>query len=148
MIKFKIITPERVVVEEEIYQATLPIVGGEVTILPEHIPYIGTIKAGEIVFRKTVGGEELSLAISSGFVEFHNNEMIILADTAERAEEIDLSRAEEAHRRAEDLNKEHLQIGGEEYARTAALIDKEMARVRVARRHHKRRSVSSDNNSL
>lgn len=148
MIKLKIITPERVVVEEEIYQATLPIEGGEVTILPEHIPYIGTIKAGEIIFRKTVGGEESSLAISSGFVEFHNNEMIILADTAERAEEIDLARAEEAHKRAEDLNKEKLQMGGEEYARTAALIDKEMARVRVARRHHNRRGISPENNSL
>ncbi|MDD2766997.1 MAG: ATP synthase F1 subunit epsilon [Candidatus Moranbacteria bacterium] len=142
MIKFKIITPERIVVEEEIYQATLPIEGGEVTILPEHIPYIGTIRAGEIMFRKTLGGEESSLAVSSGFVEFHNDEMVILADTAEHAEEIDLTRAEEARKRAEELKKEHLEMGGEEYARTTALIEKEMARVRVAHRHHSRRGIS------
>jgi len=143
MIHFKIITPERIVVEEEIYQVTLPIEGGEITVLPEHIPYIGTLRAGEILFRKTSKSEESSLAVSSGFVEFHNNEMIILADTAEHAEEIDLARAEEARKRAEELKKEHLEMGGEEYARTMALLEKEMARVRVARRHHSRRNGTS-----
>lgn len=142
MIKFKIVTPERTVFEEEIYQATLPVESGEVTVLPEHIPYIGAIKAGEIVLRKVAGGEEISLATSGGFVEFHNNTMMILADTAERAEEIDLVRAEEARKRAEDLKKEKVHMGEEEYARTAALLEKELARVKVAHKHRSRRGVS------
>lgn len=142
MIKFKIVTPEKAVAEEEIYQATLPVEGGEVTILPEHLPYIGAIRAGEILLRKEIGGEEISLATSGGFIEFHDNTMVILADTAERAEEIDLARAEEARKRAEDLKKETIHMGEEEYARTAALLEKEMARVRVARKHHSRRGIS------
>lgn len=148
MIKFKIVTPEKAVVEEEIYQATLPVEGGEVTILPLHIPYIGAIKAGEIILRKSASGEEISLATSGGFVEFHGDTMVILADTAERAEEIDLARAEEARKRAEELKKETIHMGEEEYARTAALLEKEMARVKVARKHHSRRGTSFESNTL
>ena len=146
MMKFKIVTPERTVIEEEAYQATLPIEGGDVTILPNHMPYIGTLKAGEIVLRKKLGGEETSLATSGGFVEFHDNTLLILADTAERAEEIDLARAEEARKRAEELKKERLHMDDEEYARTAALIEKEFARIKVARKHHSRRGISLQSN--
>lgn len=146
--RFKIVTPERTVMEEEAYQATLPVVGGEVTILSNHIPYIGAIKAGEIIIRKEANGEEISLVTSGGFAEFHNNTLVILADTAERAEEIDLARAEEARTRAEELKKETIHMGEEEYARTAALIEKELARVRVARKHHSKRGISLDNGAL
>jgi F-type H+-transporting ATPase subunit epsilon len=88
-----------------------------------------------------MGGEESSIATSGGFVEFHDNTLSILADTAERAEEIDLARAEEARKRAEELKKERVTMDDEEYARTAAMIEKEMARVKVARRHHARRGI-------
>ena len=143
-IQFKIVTPEKIVFEADIYQATLPVEGGEVTILPEHIPYIGTLKAGELILRQEAGSEEISLVTSGGFVEFHQNTLLILADTAERAEEIDLARAEEARQRAEKLKEEMTQMSEEEYARTAALLEKELARVRVARKHHSRRGVSLD----
>ncbi len=142
MIKFKIVTPERIVVEEEVYQVTLPVVGGEVTILPHHVPYIGTLQPGEILVRKEIGGEEMSLATSGGFVEFHDDTLSILADTAERAEEIDLARAEEARKRALALKEERVTMDDEEYARTAALLEKELVRVKVARRHHTRHGLS------
>lgn len=149
MIKFKIVTPEKTVIEEEVYQATLPVSGGEVTILPHHMPYIGALQAGEIVLRQEQNGEEMSLATSGGFVEFHDDTLTILADTAERAEEIDLARAEEARKRAEDLKKERLVMDDEEYARTAAMIEKEFARIKVARKHHSRRGTTLPNgNSL
>ena len=144
-IKFKIVTPERTVVEEDVYQATLPVEGGEITILPDHMPYIGALQAGEIVVRREQGGEEMSLATSGGFLEFHDNILAILADTAERAEEIDLARAEEARRKAEELNKQKAAVSAEEYARTAALIEKEWARIRVARKHHSKRGISLGN---
>lgn len=144
-IKFKIVTPERTVLEDEMYQATLPVEGGDVTILPNHISYIGAIKAGEIILRKKSGGAEISLVTSGGFVEFHSNTLVVLADTAERAEEIDLARAESARLRAEQLKKEQTHVSDEEYARTAALIEKEMARVRVARKHHSKRGISLGN---
>lgn len=145
MIKLKVVTPEKKVIEQEVYQATLPVVGGEVTLLPDHVPYIGALSAGEILLRAEANGVEISLATSGGFVEFHDNILSILADTAERADEIDLTRAEEARARAEALKKERMNMDDEEYARTAAALEKEMARVKVARRHHSRRGVMSTN---
>lgn len=144
-IKLKVVTPEKKVIEQDVYQATLPVLGGEVTLLPNHIPYIGAIQAGEIILRMEAGGEETSLATSGGFVEFHDNTLSILADTAERADEIDLERAEEARRRAEALKKERISMDDEEYARTAAALEKEWARVKVARRHQSRRGLSIGN---
>lgn len=135
MIKLKIVTPERLVLEMEVYQATLPIEGGEITILPDHIPYIGSLRAGEVMVRRTVGGEPESLATSGGFVEFHNNTLTLLADTAERAEEIDEARAEAGRKRAEELKANREVLDEEEYARVAASLEKEMARLKVARKH-------------
>lgn len=141
-IKFKIVTPETTVFEDVIDQATLPVMDGEVTILPNHRSYIAGLKAGEVTLLKD--GEEISLAVAGGFLEFSNNELIVLADHAERAEAIDLKRAEEARQRAEDLKKEKITMDDVEYARTAALIEKEMARIRVAKKHHSRKGMKID----
>lgn len=147
MINFKIVTPEKTVLEEEIYQITLPIEGGDVTILPNHMPYIGSVKSGEILIRKEMNGEETSLVTSGGFVELHDNVLIVLADTAERADEIDLVRAEEARKKAEEIMREKVHADDEDYARVAAMIEKEAARVRIARKHHSRRSLSMNGGS-
>lgn len=138
-IKFKIITPERTVLEEEIDQATLPVVDGEVTILPNHRSYIASLKSGEIMIKKD--GKEFNLATSGGFIEFNKNEMIILADTAEMAEEIDLMRAEEAKKRAEESMQRKASMDETDYALVAAAIEKEMARVKVAKKHHSRHGM-------
>lgn len=139
---FNIITPERVVFEREIFQATLPVIHGVITILPNHRSYIGALKAGEIILKD--GNEEILLATSGGFVEFHKNKLIVLADTAEVAEEIDLKRAEDARKRAEELKNEKISMDEIEYARVAAMIEKEMTRVRVARKHHTKHGIKID----
>ena len=113
-------------------QATLPVVDGEVTILADHIAYVGALKAGEMRFVDAEGKEE-NVAISSGFLEFAHNTLTILADTAERAEEIDAQRAEEAVKRAEEAKKQK-NIGDLEYAIVASQLEKELARLRVARK--------------
>ena len=138
MIKLKIVTPERVVYENEVGQATLPVTDGEVTILPNHRSYIASLKPGEIILKEKNKEKEINLAISGGFIEFHNNELIILADTAERAEEIDLKRAEEARKRAEDIKKRRVSMDEMEYARAAVALEKELARVKVAKRYLKK----------
>lgn len=143
MIKLKIVTPQKLILEEEAYSVTLPIEGGEVTVLPNHVPYIGALRPGEIMLRRTQDGESDSLATSGGFVEFQGNTLTILADTAERAEEIDLTRAEEARKRAEDVMKTRVSMDDEEYARIAAMIEKESARLKVARKHHSRKGFIS-----
>jgi len=139
-IKFKIVTPERTVFEDEVDQATLPVTDGEVTILPNHRSYIASLKAGEIMLKK--GSKEINMAISGGFIEFDKNNLIVLADTAEHAEEIDLKRAEEARVRAEELKKEKAIIDESDFARVAAAVEKEMARIKVAKKHRTRRGIN------
>jgi F-type H+-transporting ATPase subunit epsilon len=142
-IKFKIVTPERVVYESEADQATLPVSDGEVTILPNHRSYIASLKPGEV--RLKVGGKEVLLVTSGGFIEFDKNNLVVLADTAEHASEIDVQRAEEtARRRAEALKKEKFTMNEVEYARVAASIEKELVRVKVAKKHHSRHGMKID----
>ena len=80
--------PERTVYEDEIDQVTLPTQEGEITVLPDHIPLISVLAAGELVAKN--GSEEIAMAVSGGMIEVRKNEITILADTAERAEEIDI----------------------------------------------------------
>lgn len=139
-INLKIITPERITYEgDEISQATLPVSDGEVTILPNHRSYIASLKPGEVILKKK--DEEIDLAVSGGFIEFHGNELIILADEAERAEEIDLEKAEEAKKRAEDIKNRVIKTDEAEYARVAATLEKELAKIKVAKRYLKRKSL-------
>lgn len=143
-IQFKITTPEKIVYEGEIDQITLPTLEGEITILPNHVSLVSVLKAGELSFKES--GKLIALAISGGFLEFKNNNLIVLADTAERVEEIDLVRAEEARQRAEALKTEK-RLDEQEYATLAAKIEKELARIKVARkhRHTSRPTISSEN---
>jgi F-type H+-transporting ATPase subunit epsilon len=139
-IKFKIITPERVVFEGDVDQVTLPTTMGQITILPNHRSYISSIMPGELMTRNDK--EEKYLFVSGGFIEFNNNELIVLADTAERAEEIDLRKAEEARKRAEEIRENTITMDEEEYASVAAAIQRESARIRVAKKHYTRRGMN------
>ena len=138
-IKFKIVTPERIAFEEEVDQVTLPTQEGEITVLPNHIPLISVLQAGELVAKKD--GEEIAMAVSGGMVEVQKNELTVLADTAERAEEIDLARAEEARRRAEKLKEEKVRADETEYAAVAATLEKNLARIKVAKKHLTKRGM-------
>lgn len=131
MIKFKIVTPERVLYQDEVDQVTLPTPKGEITILPHHIPLVSSLVPGEI--RVVKNKEEVSMAISGGFVEITGKNITLLADTAERAEEIDEVRATEAEKRAKELMAEK-KIDSAEFAYLTAKIEKELARLKVARR--------------
>lgn len=136
-IKFKIATPERVVYESEVDSVTCPTEMGEITILPNHIPLAANLKPGEL--KVGVNGEEKFIAVAGGFVEVRpGNEVVILADAAEHAEEIDVAKADEARQRAQKAMAERT-LNGEEYAATAAALERSLARLRVARRHHKSR---------
>ena len=134
-IKFKIATPEKVVYEEEIDQITLPTKMGEITVLPNHLPLVSSLNPGEILIKKDK--EEIPMAISGGFVELNNNQMVILADTAERVEEIDVERAEQARQKAKDLLEKKQDADEVDFTALAAKMEKEMARLRVAKKYKK-----------
>ncbi len=96
--RLDIVTAERLVYSEEVDMVVAPGIEGELGILPHHAPLLTVLKPGELRIKK--GGEEVSMAISGGFLEVFPNKVIVLADTAERAEEIDQARAEAARARA------------------------------------------------
>lgn len=88
LIKFEIATPERVVYKNQVRQVTLPAIEGEITILPSHVPLITLLKPGVVVIHSADDQIEY-LAVQGGFVEVSVNKVVILADTAEMASEID-----------------------------------------------------------
>ena len=134
-IKLDIVTAERVVYSEEVNVVVAPGVEGQLGILPHHAPLMTTLQAGELRVRK--GEEEFSLAISGGFLEVRPDRVIVLADAAERAEEIDVARAEEAKRRAQERLKQP--TPGVDLAQAEASLRRALARLQVVQRRRKRR---------
>lgn len=133
-IHFKIATPENIVYENDVFQVSIPTTTGEITVLPHHSPLVSILQAGELKIRD-VSGEQI-IAVAGGFLEVKaNNEIIILADNAERADHIDIERAEAARKRAEEQMQA---VKGQEdvdYAKLQAIIDREMNRVKVGRKY-------------
>lgn len=141
-INLQIITPERTLCQEEVFQVTLPVIGGEITITPNHLSYIGALKTGEIIYKKDKNDKHgESLFVMGGFVEFNNNQLIILADEAEMAYEIDLSKAEEARKRAEEIKSKAIRGSDIGYASVATTLERELARTKVARKYLTRRGI-------
>ena len=139
-IKFEIVTPERVVLREEISQVTVPTKQGEITVLPNHIPLVATLQSGVIEIVRADGARDV-MSVSGGFIEVLKDKVVILADTAERAEEIDLARAEEARTRAEKIKTDVRHVDQEQFAEVSAKIAKELARTHAAKRWRKIKQI-------
>ncbi|MBI2863041.1 MAG: F0F1 ATP synthase subunit epsilon [Chloroflexi bacterium] len=135
-LKFEIVTAERVVYSEEVNMVTAPGVEGELGVLPRHTPLLTTLQPGEVRVKKE-GGEEVIMFVSGGFLEVMPDKVVILADTAERAEEIDVARAEEARRRAETRIAERAETM--DVARAEAALRRSLIRLKVAQRRRRER---------
>ncbi len=131
----KIITPEREIFNDTIDQVTLPTTDGEITVLAHHIPLVSILKPGEILIKK--GSETIPLAVSGGMIKVAGSDITILADTAERVEEIIEERAKQAHDHAKKLLEEK-RMDATEYAIIAAKMEKELARIKVIRKHKRK----------
>ena len=140
IIQFEIATPERVVFNQEIKQITLPTLEGELTILPEHIPLVSILKPGVMELKLADDSLEV-MAVSGGFLEVLRNKIVILADTAERALELDEQRIEEARHRAEEAQQNAINVDQVEFARIAAKLEKELARTRALNRWRKIKGI-------
>ena len=135
-IKFQIITPERVVFADDIDQVTLNTKDGEITVLPHHSSLVTTLKPGEMICKK--GDIFYPMAVSGGFAEIRpDNTVIILADTAEKAEGIDIARAEAARERALKTMQEERKLDSAEYAALQATLDRALIRLKVGNRYRK-----------
>jgi F-type H+-transporting ATPase subunit epsilon len=130
-----IVTAERVVYSaSDVSEIVAPGVDGEFAVLPQHAAFISTLAAGEL--RIIRGTEEEAMAITGGFFEVRNDRVVVLADAAERVEEIDIARAEAARQRAQDLLREKVELA--ELAQTQAALQRALVRLRVAGRRGRR----------
>jgi F-type H+-transporting ATPase subunit epsilon len=137
-LKIDVVTAERVVYSAEVDAVIAPGMEGQLGILPHHAPLMTTLQSGELVIRK--GGQEESLAISGGFLEVRPDRVIVLADQAERAEEIDIARAEAARKRAEERLKDR-HAAGIDATRAETALRRAMARLSVAEKIKTRRKL-------
>ncbi len=137
---FELITPERVVFKQEVDQVTLPTQQGEISILSNHVPLVASLVAG--VARLKVGDIEEDVAVSGGFIEISaDGKVRVLADTAERGHELDLSIIEQAKQRAEQVMNEVVRSDDAAYAAAAAGLERELARYRVVSKHREGRRI-------
>ena len=141
-IKFEIVTPERTVLKQEILQISVPTTSGEITILPDHIPLVSILKTGVIEIKKADNTLEI-ISVSGGFIEVMKDKIVILADSAERAEELDEQKIEEARTRAEETKKDAKFIDDVEFANISSKIEVELARLHAINKW--RRLKGTDN---
>jgi F-type H+-transporting ATPase subunit epsilon len=130
-LSFEIITGERIVYQDtDVDMVVAPGAEGALGILPQHAPLVSTLQPGELRVKK--GANEVGLAVSGGFLEVTGDRVLVLADAAERAEEIDIARAEQARQRAQ----EQLATRAHEVDLVAAeaALRRSLVRLRVARR--------------
>ncbi|HYC07109.1 MAG TPA: F0F1 ATP synthase subunit epsilon, partial [Candidatus Binatia bacterium] len=133
-LNLEIVTPERLAYSGSVDSVQLPGSEGELGILPHHAPLIATLGAGELRVRR--GGAEESFAVFGGFVQVLPDKVVVMAESADLASEIDLERANEARRAAEQAIEAGVHEGANLAAARAAL-QRELVRIRVAeRRHH------------
>src|SRR4051812_2168627 len=129
-IDLTIVTPERSVTHEVVDELQIPGAEGYLGILPGHAPLFSELKVGEVGYRK--GDRWFFLSVAWGFVEVLPDQVRILAETAERAQEIDVERANRAKQRAE----ERIAKGGDEvdYGRALVALERALVRLQVSRK--------------
>ncbi len=131
----EIVTAERLVYSDEVDIVVAPGMEGELGILPHHAPLLTILQPGELRIHKT-GQEDVYMAVTGGFLEVTGNRVIVLADAAERSEEIDEARAQEALRRAEERLERREE--GADLQRALASIRRSRLRLDVKRRRQRR----------
>jgi len=127
-----VVTPERQLLSEEVTEAQLPGADGYLGVLPGHAPLITELGIGELTYH-TTGGQSGLLAVIRGFAEVLPDRISLLAEVAERAEDIDLKRAQDALKRAQEL----IAKGGEnvDWDRASAALQRALVRIQVVSKH-------------
>jgi F-type H+-transporting ATPase subunit epsilon len=130
----EIVTPERLAFSEEVDSVQVPGIEGELGILPHHAPLVSLLGVGELRIRK--GGQEELFAVAGGFLQVRPDKVVVMAETADLASEIDLEKAQEARREAERALESGYHEGADLSAARAAL-QQALLRIRVAERRYR-----------
>ena len=133
-IELIVVTPERQLLRESVVEVAIPGLDGQLGILPGHAPLMTELGIGELSYRVSTSSQPILMAVVSGFAEVLPDRVTVLAETAERAEEIDVARAEEAKARAE----KRLSAGDTnlDWDRANTALQRSLIRIQVARKHH------------
>ena len=125
-IRLELVTPERLVLSEEVDEVVLPGYEGEFGVLPGHTQFLAILNIGMMWYRK--GSAMIKIALGGGFAEVTPERIVVLADTAERTDEIDVARAQRARDRAEARLKE-MSLDDETYAKAYAELQRALVRM-------------------
>jgi F-type H+-transporting ATPase subunit epsilon len=137
LLRCEVVTAERMVFEDDVSMVVAPGIEGQLGILPHHAPLMTALAWGELIIHRE-GQEDEFIAIGGGFMEVGPEHVTILADSAERAEEIDELRAEEARQRArETMAQKHREDA--DFVRAEAALRRSLIRLKVARRKRRQR---------
>ncbi len=133
--RLEIVTPERQLVAQDVRELVAPGTEGYFGVLPGHAPFVTTLDTGELTYR--ADGSERRLAVCGGYAEVRRDRVVILADRAERAEDIDAARAQRARARAEQrIQAWSNGDGAVDFARARAALRRALARLTVAGKGH------------
>ena len=136
-LQLEIVTPERLAFSDQVDSVQLPGIEGELGVLPHHAPLVSILGVGELLIRK--GGQEESFAIVGGFVQVRPDKVVVMAEDADMASEIDLEKAHEAKREAEKALESGYHEGAD-LSLARASLQQALLRIRVAeRRQHEGR---------
>ncbi|HLX34608.1 MAG TPA: F0F1 ATP synthase subunit epsilon [Candidatus Limnocylindrales bacterium] len=133
-LRLEIVTPERLAYSDDVDEVVVPGGDGELGVLPHHAPLISTLGVGELRIKK--GGTEESFAIAGGFLQVRPDKVVVMAEEADMASDIDLEKAQEARREAERA----LETGyheGADLSLARAALQQALLRIRVAERRHR-----------
>lgn len=133
-IELVVVTPERQLLRQTVSEVTLPGANGCLGILPGHAPLITELGIGELTYRAKNASEAAHLAIISGFAEVLGDRVSVLAEVAEKPEEIDVARAEEAKKRAEERLAKAASDPSVDWDRAAVALQRSLIRIQVARK--------------
>lgn len=127
----KIVTPEKMIFDEEVSQVNVSTEEGQIGILPNHANLMAKLAPGELTIKR--GGKAETMAVGDGFLQMTDNTLTVMTDLASYPEDIDEKAVEEAKKRAEQALEQKL--SDEEYAETLAILEKFLVQLRIKRRH-------------
>jgi F-type H+-transporting ATPase subunit epsilon len=131
----EIVTPERLAYSDTVDAVNLPGIEGELGVLPHHAPLVSMLGVGELRIRK--GGSEESFAIVGGFLQVRPDKVVVMAETADMASEIDLEKAQQARREAEQALEGAARADAVDLSAARAALQQALLRIRVAERRHR-----------
>lgn len=130
----EVATPERLLIQEQVTEAQIPAATGMIGVLPDHAPWLGELGTGELSY--SGGGNRRTVFLSGGWIQVLNNEVRVIAERAEYANEIDVARAESALKRAQERLAHPAEAANVDIARALNALRRAEARLAAAKSGH------------